>query len=138
MTIGLSPLLIEIDNKSTIKKSNTSTEADITSHAFMNKLNIYRDFTKALITFPKPVVAVVTGSAVGLGMCMLPLCDIVYASDKATFHLPYSQLAQTPEGGATYSLPSTVGMAMVGLFVMIQDKRKYSRVQTFTNLSDRK
>ncbi|XP_069112206.1 uncharacterized protein [Argopecten irradians] len=71
-----------------------------------------RDFTKSLITFPKPIVAVVTGPAVGLGMTMLPLCDVVYASDKATFHLPYAHLAQTPEGGATYSLPTAVGMAM--------------------------
>lgn len=73
-----------------------------------------RDFTKALITFPKPVIAVVNGPAVGLGMAMLPLCDIVYASDKATFYLPYSSLSQTPEGCASYTLPQSVGMAMVG------------------------
>lgn len=72
-----------------------------------------RDFTKALITFPKPVIAVVNGPAVGLGMAMLPLCDIVYASDKATFYLPYSALSQTPEGCASYTLPQSVGMAMV-------------------------
>jgi chromodomain protein Y len=72
-----------------------------------------RDFTKALITFPKPVIAVVNGPAVGLGMAMLPLCDIVYASDKATFYLPYSSLSQTPEGCASYTLPQSVGMAMV-------------------------
>ncbi|XP_061198319.1 chromodomain Y-like protein 2 isoform X1 [Saccostrea echinata] len=71
-----------------------------------------RDFTKALITFPKPVIAVVNGPAVGLGMAMLPLCDIVYASDKATFYLPYSTLSQTPEGCASYTLPQSVGMAM--------------------------
>lgn len=71
-----------------------------------------RDFMKALITFPKPLIAVVTGSAIGLGMTMLPLCDIVYASDKALFYLPYSQLAQTPEGCASFMLPNTVGMAM--------------------------
>ncbi|XP_048755250.2 chromodomain Y-like protein isoform X2 [Ostrea edulis] len=71
-----------------------------------------RDFTKALITFPKPVIAVVNGPAVGLGMAMLPLCDIVYASDKATFYLPYSSLSQTPEGCASYTLPQSVGMAM--------------------------
>ncbi|KAL5021215.1 hypothetical protein ScPMuIL_000370 [Solemya velum] len=71
-----------------------------------------RDFTKALITFSKPVVAVVSGPAVGIGMTMLPLCDVVYASDKATFSLPYAQLAQTPEGCATYTLPLAIGMAM--------------------------
>lgn len=71
-----------------------------------------RDFTKTLITFPKLIVAVVTGPAIGLGMTMLPLCDVVYASDKATFFLPYAQLAQTPEGCSSYTLPQALGMAM--------------------------
>ena len=44
---------------------------------------------------------------------MLPLCDVVYASDKATFFLPYAQLAQTPEGCSSYTLPQALGMAMV-------------------------
>ena len=74
-----------------------------------------RDFTKTLITFPKLIVAVVTGPAIGLGMTMLPLCDVVYASDKATFYLPYAQLDQTPEGCASYTLPQALGMAMVRL-----------------------
>ncbi|KAK3085554.1 hypothetical protein FSP39_005260, partial [Pinctada imbricata] len=80
--------------------------------AVRQMVDALRDFTKALITFPKPIVAVVNGPAIGLGMTMLPLCDIVYASDKATFYLPYSQLSQTPEGCASYTLPLSVGMAM--------------------------
>ena len=54
-----------------------------------------------------------TGPAIGLGMTILPLCDVVYASDKASFFLPYAQLAQTPEGCASYTLPQALGMAMV-------------------------
>ena len=77
----------------------------------------FRDFTKTLITFPKLIVAVVTGPAIGLGMTMLPLCDVVYASDKASFFLPYAQLAQTPEGCASYTLPQALGMAMVSFFI---------------------
>ena len=46
-------------------------------------------------------------------MTMLPLIDVVYASDKAWFFLPYAQLAQTPEGCASYTLPQALGMAMV-------------------------
>ncbi|CAI9716802.1 Y 2 isoform X1 [Octopus vulgaris] len=71
-----------------------------------------REFTKAFITFPKPIVAVVPGAAIGTGMAILPICDITYASDKATFYLPYSQLGQTPEACASYTLPLAVGIAM--------------------------
>ncbi|ESO96903.1 hypothetical protein LOTGIDRAFT_115490 [Lottia gigantea] len=71
-----------------------------------------RFLVKTFITFPKPIVAVVTGAAVGLGMAILPLCDITYASDKALFYLPYSTLSQTPEGCSSFTLPQVLGLAM--------------------------
>ncbi|XP_052816190.1 chromodomain Y-like protein 2 isoform X1 [Mya arenaria] len=71
-----------------------------------------RDLVRRVITFPKLLVAVVTGPAIGLGAAILPLCDIVYASDKASFYMPYALLSQTPEGCASYTLPDTVGTAM--------------------------
>jgi len=71
-----------------------------------------RDFVSNMIAFPKPIVAAVNGPAIGLGMALLPLCDIIYASDKATFSCPYSHLAQTPEGCASYTFPHIMGMAM--------------------------
>ncbi|CAL1532298.1 unnamed protein product [Lymnaea stagnalis] len=69
-----------------------------------------RELTKTFITFPKPIIAAVSGAVVGLGVSLLALCDVVYASDKASFHLPYSQLSQTPEGCSSFTLPLTVGL----------------------------
>ena len=71
-----------------------------------------KEFVITLIHFPKPIVVAVNGPAVGLGVTLLPLCDIVYASDKATFYCPYSRLGQTPEGTASYTFPSGLGVAM--------------------------
>ena len=70
---------------------------------------------KTMISFPKPVVAAVNGCALGLGTSILPLCDIVYASDKATFSCPYGRLGHTPEGCGSYTLPQVIGSAMVSL-----------------------
>ena len=72
-----------------------------------------RELTKAFITFPKPVIAGVGGSAVGLGVALLCLCDVVYSSDKAAFHLPYARLSQTPEGCSSFTLPLALGLASV-------------------------
>ncbi|XP_059164410.1 chromodomain Y-like protein 2 isoform X2 [Physella acuta] len=69
-----------------------------------------RELTKTFITFPKPIIAAVSGAVVGLGVSLIALCDVVYASDKASFHLPYSQLSQTPEGCSSFTLPLTVGL----------------------------
>ncbi|KAK8736838.1 hypothetical protein OTU49_004670 [Cherax quadricarinatus] len=68
-----------------------------------------KDFLKALVQFPKPIVAGVNGNAMGLGVTMLPLFDVVIANDKAEFYLPYAKLGQVPEGGATYTFPNLFG-----------------------------
>ncbi|KAF6779674.1 hypothetical protein AHF37_00827 [Paragonimus kellicotti] len=69
-----------------------------------------RAFLLALVAFPKPIVAGVNGPAMGLAVAILPLCDLVYVSDAATFQLPYTQLGQTPEGGVSFTLCSLIGM----------------------------
>jgi chromodomain protein Y len=59
----------------------------------------------ALSSFPKLLVAAVNGAAVGLGVTLLPLFDIVYANDKAQFSSYYSRLGQVPEACASVLLP---------------------------------
>lgn len=73
----------------------------------------YREFLRSLATFPKPLVAGVQGSAVGLGVTMLPLFDLVLASDKATFSTPYGRLGHVPEGIAFLTLPNLLGSTLV-------------------------
>ncbi|XP_026670345.1 uncharacterized protein LOC108626137 isoform X2 [Ceratina calcarata] len=71
-----------------------------------------KDFIKCLASFNKPIVAGVQGSAVGLGVTMLPLFDLVIASDKATFNTPYGKLGQIAEGAAVFTLSHILGSAI--------------------------
>lgn len=80
--------------------------------AAKNMADGLRDFINCLISFPKPIVVAVNGPAVGLGMAILPLCDIIYASDKASFSCPYTALCQTPESCSSYTFPKMMGAAM--------------------------
>ena len=40
---------------------------------------------------------------------MLGLCDVVYASDRASFHTPFMTLALCPEGSSSFTFPKMMG-----------------------------
>ena len=73
-----------------------------------------------MATFTKPLVAGVQGAAVGLGVTILPLFDLVIASDKATFYTPYGKLGQIPEGAAIMTLSHVHGSAVVSTELFIK------------------
>lgn len=66
-------------------------------------------FVGALEAFPKPVVAAVNGVAVGLGVTMLPHCDLVFVADDARFRAPFARLGVVPEAGSSFTLPVAMG-----------------------------
>lgn len=72
-----------------------------------------RDFVKAFIQFKKPIVVAINGPALGLGASILPLCDIVWASEKAWFQTPYATIRLTPAGCSSYTFPQILGVALV-------------------------
>uniref|UniRef100_A0A8D2LF01 Chromodomain Y like 2 n=1 Tax=Varanus komodoensis TaxID=61221 RepID=A0A8D2LF01_VARKO len=71
-----------------------------------------RDFVKAFIQFKKPIVVAINGPALGLGASILPLCDIVWASEKAWFQTPYATIRLTPAGCSSYTFPQILGVAL--------------------------
>lgn len=66
-------------------------------------------FVDAMINARKPVVAGVSGIAVGIGVTMLLHCDLVYASVGTRFQLPFVNIGLCPEAGSTHMLPLFMG-----------------------------
>lgn len=63
----------------------------------------------ALQRFPKPLLAAVEGVAVGIGMTLLPYCDIVVVGSSARMRVPFSELGVPPEAGSSALLVDLVG-----------------------------
>uniref|UniRef100_A0A8V0YH83 Enoyl-CoA delta isomerase 2 n=1 Tax=Gallus gallus TaxID=9031 RepID=A0A8V0YH83_CHICK len=83
---------------------------------------LLKEFVGSFIDFPKPLIAVVNGPAVGISVTLLGLFDVVYASDRATFHTPFSQLGQSPEGCSSYLFPKIMGSAKANEILLFNKK----------------
>lgn len=69
------------------------------------------DMFRALATFPKPILACVDGDAVGVGCTILFHCDLVYASAKSTFRVPFVDFGLVPDAATSILAPERLGYA---------------------------
>jgi enoyl-CoA hydratase/carnithine racemase len=76
-------------------------------------------FVRALVTFDKPLVAAVGGSAVGVGATLLLHCDLVYASERARLSMPFVSLGLVPEAASSALLPARVGHAVASEILLL-------------------
>ena len=73
------------------------------------KAHGFPPFIATLEAFPKPLLAAVNGLAVGIGLTLLPHCDVVLVAEEARLRAPFISLGVTVEAGNSLLLPATIG-----------------------------
>lgn len=81
-------------------KANREQPADVQAQIIESLHN----WMEAIRTFPKPIIAAVEGAAVGSGFSLALMCDLVVAAQNSVFATAYSNLALSPDAGATWHL----------------------------------
>ncbi|MBI5858018.1 MAG: enoyl-CoA hydratase/isomerase family protein [Sphingobacteriales bacterium] len=70
----------------------------------------------------KPVVAAVNGVAAGAGANIALCCDVVVASEAASFLQAFSKIGLIPDSSGTFFLPRLIGWQKASALAMLGDK----------------
>ena len=85
-------------------------------------LEHYNPIIKKIRTIPKPVICAVNGVAAGAGANIALCCDIVIASENATFVQAFSKIGLIPDCGGTFFLPKLIGFQKATALMFLGEK----------------
>ncbi|MGV0878949.1 enoyl-CoA hydratase-related protein [Martelella sp. FLE1502] len=83
---------------------------------------VYHPILRRLRDFPVPIVAAVNGPAVGAGMSLALMADILIASENAYFQQAFRNIGLVPDCGATWLLPRAIGRPRANLMSLTGER----------------
>ncbi|WP_062052742.1 enoyl-CoA hydratase-related protein [Aquimarina longa] len=82
----------------------------------------YNPIIERIRNIEKPVIAAVNGVAAGAGANIALACDIVVASEAASFIQAFSKIGLVPDSAGTFFLPRLIGFQKASALMMLGDK----------------
>lgn len=82
----------------------------------------YNPIISRIRTIEKPIIAAVNGVAAGAGANIALACDVVIASERASFIQAFSKIGLIPDSAGTFFLPRLIGFQKASALMMLGDK----------------
>ena len=82
----------------------------------------YNPIIKKIRSIEKPIIGAINGVAAGAGANIALACDIVLASENASFIQAFSKIGLIPDSAGTFFLPRLIGMQKATALMMLGDK----------------
>ncbi len=82
----------------------------------------YNPIIKKIRSIEKPIIGAMNGVAAGAGANIALACDIVLASENASFIQAFSKIGLIPDSAGTFFLPRLIGIQKATALIMLGDK----------------
>ena len=82
----------------------------------------YNPIITRIRSIEKPILAAVNGVAAGAGANIALACDVVLASENASFIQAFSKIGLVPDSAGTFFLPRLIGFQKASALCMLGDK----------------
>lgn len=105
-------ILTGAGGKAFVAGADISQMTDMSSLTALEFSDLGHRLGHYITTMAQPVIAAVTGFALGGGCELALACDFIYASESARFGQPEVNLGLIPGFGGTQRLPRLIGQAM--------------------------
>jgi Delta3-Delta2-enoyl-CoA isomerase len=81
-----------------------------------------KKMVNSFIDFPKLLIAIVNGPAIGISATIIALCDVIYASENAYFYTPFTALGLCAEGCSSLTFPRILGTSKANEMLNLNHK----------------
>lgn len=82
----------------------------------------YNPIISRIRKIEKPIIGAVNGVAAGAGANIALACDLVIASENASFIQAFSKIGLVPDSAGTFFLPRLIGFQKASALMMLGDK----------------
>jgi len=97
---------------------------------------ILANMIEAYIKFPKLLISIINGPAIGIAGTTAALCDVVYMHENAYIYTPFGHLGLCAEGCSSFTFPAILGTSKATEMLTLNHKMSAKEAHEFKFVSE--